>query len=110
MRLFELTEIDPVVTKLVAVSDQLKTDLTNGKKHHEMTTDKLISYLGKYDITVDRDQLYSMIKKPPLNHVISNIEGDKVIFKGFDEPAGDSNPNADKKKNVVKSMAKHAAK
>jgi hypothetical protein len=45
-----------------------------------------------------------MIKKPPLNDLISNIKGDQVIFKGY----GTIDQPEDEKKKIVKQMAKSA--
>ena len=95
MRLFEFDDPGSLVTKLIAVSDQLHTDLDNKKTQADMTVDKLLSYFQKYDI-----------KKPPLNQLISNIQGDKVIFKGSEEP---ELPD-DQKKDTVAAMAKRAMK
>lgn len=106
MRLFELDPIDPFITKLVTVSDQLQTDLEDGKKDPSMTVDELLNYFQQYDIVLDKQDLYNMIKKPPLKKLISNIKGDEVVFKGFGTP----DTPEDEKKKVVKSMADKAAK
>lgn len=106
MRLFEFDDPGSLVTKLIAVSDQLHTDLDNKKTQADMTVDKLLSYFQKYDIVLDKMDLYNMIKKPPLNQLISNIQGDKVIFKGLEEP---ELPD-DQKKDTVAAMAKRAMK
>ena len=67
MRLFEIDNSDPLLVKLIAVSDQLYTDLLNGETDPDMTTEELLQYLQKYDIVLDKTDLYNMIKKPPLN-------------------------------------------
>ncbi len=48
-----------------------------------------------------------MIKKPPLKNKISNIQGDKVIFKGQETPV---EPEEEESKKVVKQMAQKAMK
>jgi hypothetical protein len=48
-----------------------------------------------------------MIKKPPLKNKISNIQGDKVIFKG-QEPLVE--PDEEENKKVVDKMAHDALK
>lgn len=115
MRLYEF-EPDPLVTQIVTVTDQLKDDLENNKLDpppEEWTVDDLLEYFQKYDIILDLKQdLFNMIQKPPLNDVISNIQGDKVIFKGH-EPSeapdvGSTTPEDQKK--VVAQMAKRAIK
>lgn len=77
----------------------------------EWDVDTLLKYFQKYDVNLDREDLYSMIKKPPLKSVIKNIQGDKVIFVGQEEeqqppPASSSEDN----KKVVSQMAKKAMK
>ena len=46
-----------------------------------------------------------MIKSPPLNNVIDNIQVDKVIFKGKAAP---DVPDTDKNQEIVKQMAQQA--
>lgn len=48
-----------------------------------------------------------MIKVPPLKNVIKNIQGDRVVFVGQEEPKAYDAPKDDKKKTVAQ-MAKHA--
>jgi hypothetical protein len=106
MRLFELAE-NPIVTKLVAITDQLKTDLEQENILPNMSTEDFLQYLQEYDINVDINDLYNMVKKPPLDKLISNIKDGEVIFKGFSE---ETNPEQDKDKNekIVQKMAKSA--
>jgi len=107
MRLYEFIKSDPTVTKLVAVTSQLKTDLEKGRADPNMSLPEFLKYLSNYDIILDKTDLYNMIKVMPLKDLISNIQGDKIIFKGFDEPM--SAPE-DENKEVVANMAKHALK
>lgn len=106
MRLFEFSGPAPVLTKLVTVADQLKTDLDSGDTHPTWTVDQLLDYFRQYDIPLDVTDLYNMIKLPPLNKIIDNIQGDDVIFKGQE----DTDAPPDKNKEIVKSMAQDAAK
>ena len=103
MRLYEFAQ-SPLIPKLIAVSDQLKSDLDDGTIQPEMSLQEFIEYLQAFDITLDPNDLYNMIKNPPLNKLISNIKGDQVIFKGF----GTLDQPEDEKKKVVKQMAKSA--
>lgn len=105
MRLYEFAQ-DPLIPKIIAVSDQLKSDLDDGTIQPEMTLQDFIEYLQVYDITLDPNDLYNMIKKPPLSKLISNIKGDQVIFKGF----GTIEQPEDEKKKIVKQMASSAMK
>lgn len=106
MRLFELDQPNPLVTKLVAVSDQLKTDIENGNISSEMKVDQLLDYFRKYDITLDISDLYTMIKKEPLKKLITNIKGQDVIFKGF----GEIETEPEQNQKIVQQMAQSAMK
>jgi FMN-dependent NADH-azoreductase len=90
MRLFELAGPDPIVTRLVAITDQLKSELDSKKIDPQMNVDQLLKYLSDYDIVVDVSDLYNMIQKPPLKNIIDNIQGDQVIFKGQGAGAGEA--------------------
>jgi hypothetical protein len=105
MFLFEIST-DPLITKLITVVDQLKTDLEKDKNNKPETVDEFLSYLQKYDITLDQNDLFDMIKKPPLKNIIHNIKNKKIIFKGYEEPEIPEKYSD----NIVKSMAKKAAK
>lgn len=108
MRLFELVDTNSLVTKLVAVTDQLKADLDSDKADPSMTVSQFLSYLQKFDINLDKFDLYNMIQKPPLDKLIGNIQGEHIVFKGFGSP--ESPDSGDDKEKIVKSMAHKAAK
>ena len=108
MYLFEFDETEPLVDKIVAATGQLKNDLDKGKVQN-WTVDQLLDYYQKYDVILDPTDLYQMIQKHPLKSVISNIQGDQVVFKGQQQAANVDMPPTDDKK-VVKQMAKKALK
>jgi hypothetical protein len=103
MRLYEFA--DPMITKLVAIADQLKSDLEQGEADPNMLVPDFLQYLKKYDIIYDKTDLYDMIKKLPLKNLISNIQGDKIVFKGFGTPEA---PPEDESQGIVAGMAKKA--
>ena len=98
-----------LVTRIVAITNQLKQDLEDDKIPTDAyTVDDLLDYFQAYDVILDVTDLYNMIQHPPLKSVISNIQGDDVVFKGHsgqevEEPEGAS-------KDVVAQMAKRAMK
>lgn len=107
MRLYEFANTNTLVPKLIAVSDQLQHDLEDQSADSEMTVSQLLKYFQKYDINLDKIDLYNMIKKPPLDKLIDNIQGEKVIFKGFSSPDAPA-PDTDEAQKIVKSMADKA--
>ena len=106
MFLFELE--DPEVVKFAAIVSQLKSELDNNNIDPSWTTDKLIDYFQQNGINLDITDLYDMIQKPPLNMLISNIQGDDIVFKG--EEADTANPDETQSQAVVDQMAQSAMK
>ena len=107
MFLFELSNPNPLLVRLVAVTSQLTSDIDSGDQHPDWTVEELLNYYKNNDIIIDNSDLYDMIKKPPLKNKISNIQGDKVIFKG-QEPLVE--PDEEESKKVVDKMAHDALK
>lgn len=113
MRLFELVT-DPQLIRLVAATDQLKSGLDNKKITKNITVQQLKDYFRKVSngqLILSNDDLYAMIQKKPLNRVISNIQGDEVVFKGLTptqktEPP----PPPEQSKEIVDKMAQNAMK
>lgn len=109
MRLFELDDTKRMATTIVTITDQLKSDLARNKIDKKTyTLDDLLSYFHKYDIIIGKDDLFDMIKKDPLKNVISNIQGQKVVFKGHEEEKVSAKP--EKEKETVSKMAHKAMK
>ena len=106
MRLFELSAPDPTTTKLVAITSQLKDDLEHSGQS-SWSVNKFLKYLARNDVSVDKSDLYDMIKKAPLKNLVSNIKDHKVIFKGQEE---EPEEEVDKNKDIVKKMADKAKK
>lgn len=110
MFLFEFDQDAALVSKIVALTSQLEQDLDNGKIGDDFTVDRLLDYFQNYDVILDANDLYNMIKVPPLKTIIKNIQGDNIVFVGqeelkktYDAPAGDD-------KKTVAAMAKRAMK
>jgi len=110
MRLYEFADPDQDnarAVEIIAVSNELKQDVENRKiDPANFSTDELIDYFDKRGIILDPQNLYSMIKKPLLKGIISNIQGDKVVFKG-EEPI-DTTDTPDENQATVANMAQSA--
>ena len=109
MFLYELAGPDPLTIRLIAVLNQLKSNIETGKEKPDWTTDELLSFLEDNGIMLEKENLFDLVKTPPLNNIISNIQGDSVIFKGQQEMT----PNTDdetQNQQVVNQMAHQAMK
>jgi hypothetical protein len=109
MFLYEFAGPDPLTVKLIAVTNQLKSSIDQGQGKTDWTTDEFLAYLQDQGINIDSSDLYDMIKNPPLSKIISNIQADKIIFKGQAEGT-EANPDEDQSQQVVQQMAKSAMK
>ena len=72
----------------------------------KLAKEEIETICQKYDIVLDVTDLYDMIKNPPLNTVIKNIQGDSVIFKGHDDEM--KNPDQTQNQEIVGQMAQSA--
>lgn len=112
MFLFELdaSQDSSSSAQMVALINQLEQEIADGEVDpNNYSVDDLLDYFQEYDIILDVDDLYNMIKVPPLKDVITNIKGDKVVFKGHPDKTVLDQPEDEDKKTVAK-MAKHALK
>lgn len=105
MRLYEF--VDPLRVKLVALASQLGADAKASNFENIVTTDDLIDYLKDNGLSLDKSDIYDMIKNPPLSNIIDSIENDQVVFKGEHTEQED---DADEKDKIVKTMAHSAMK
>ena len=110
MRLFEFDEDKIQVSKIVALINQLQQDVDSGEVDWQnYTVDELLDYFQDYDVILDVNDLYSMIKVSPMKDLIKNIQGDKVVFAGHSEENALDAPE-DEQQKVVAQMAKSAMK
>ena len=110
MRLFEFDQEKAQVSQIVALTNQLKQDLEDGDiDPQDYTVDELLDYFQMYDVILDVNDLYNMIKVPPIKDLIKNIEGDEVKFVGYGEEDALDAPE-DEQEKVVAKMAKSAMK
>lgn len=105
MRLFELDDQNALATKILVAIDQLKNDVNKGAVQPNWSVEDLLAYFEKYGIILDPTDLYNMVKQKPLKDIITNIQGDKVVFKGS---ANSTELPLDQSQEVVAQMAQSA--
>ena len=110
MLLCEFDQDSAMVSKIVALTNQLKQDREDGIVGDNYTVDQLLQYFQKYDVILDKKDLYNMIKVPPLKGVIKNIQGDHVIFVGQQEDTAEKPEDGGDSEKTVKQMAQRAMK
>jgi|TARA_R110000796_G_scaffold63230_1_gene146189 hypothetical protein len=107
----EPAEDQALAASIIAVSNHLQQQVETGEIDPDnYTVDNLLDLFQSQDIVIDVQDLYTMIDKPLLKGIISNIQGDKVVFKGDEPVSMDSNEQPDDSQKVVANMANSAMK
>lgn len=108
---------DPLRAKLIGVVNQLKARQEDMDAEDTMTVKALLNRLESNGISVDRGQLFDMIKNDPLKSIIRSIEGNTVHFVGSkastksEEEVEDAAAEDDKEtQDTLDAMAKSATK
>ena len=115
MRVLELFEApdfeddDPLRVATTAVLSQIKSDIEDSAYKGKFTVKALLKKLADNGVKMTHAQLIELVKEEPWSNLISNIKGDKVMFKGEpDEHSGSEEP--DDTSSTMDRMAKRAAK
>lgn len=108
----EPAEDKALAASIIAVTNHLKELVDNGDIDPDnYTVDKLLDLFQSQDIVLNVEDLYTMLDEPLLQSVISNIQGDKIVFKGDEtvtiNPGQEKEPDSQK---VVSNMANSAMK
>ena len=107
----EPAEDKALAASIIAVSNHLQQQVETGEIDPDnYTVDDLLNLFQSQDIVLDVQDLYNMIKQPLLKGIISNIQGDKIIFKGDEPVSMDPNEQPDDSQKVVANMANSAMK
>jgi hypothetical protein len=97
---------DTDVNKLAAVAQFLLGRAEDTDAALTISTDAFIRLASNMGISITPDRLADLIKQPPLNNIIANVEGDTITFQGADVvPAA---MTVDQARQTVDSMAKRA--
>jgi hypothetical protein len=104
MRLFEFSDADPLRVKLVAVANQLATST------EPMSTDEFLTVLNKNGISLDKADLFDIVKKDPLVNIISDVNDNQVTFKGQEDDIEGQEQSPDENEKIRQQMASKQVK
>jgi hypothetical protein len=112
LELFEAPDFednDPLRIATTAVLTQIKSVIEDSAYKGKFTVKALLNKLADNGVKMSHAQLIELVKEEPWSNLISNITGDKVMFKGGpDEYSGSEEP--DDTSSTMDRMAKRAAK
>lgn len=111
MRLYELNDTydtdDPLRVGTTAVLSRIKSDIEDSAFKGDFKVKTLLGMLKDNDIDLSHEQLIELVKEEPWSNLISNIKGDRVVFRG--RPQGDSDSQEkDDTEGTLKKMAKRS--
>ena len=104
MRLFEFSDADPLRVKLVAVANQLATST------EPMSTDEFLTVLNKNGISLDKADLFDIVKKDPLVNIVSDVNDNQVTFKGQEDDIEGQEQSPDENEKIRQQMASKQVK
>lgn len=111
MLIFEVEQpnASPDAEKLAALTQFLIGRATNTGAAKTISTQAYLQLAQNMGISLSQSQLASMSQQTPLSALISNVEPDKITFKGAEPEVDDSDMNTDQARATVDKMAKRAA-
>lgn len=116
MKIYELFENndfdegDPLRVATAATLAQIKSDISDAAYKGEFTVNALLNKLRNNGVNIARDQLPDLVSEEPWSNLISNIEGNRVIFKSDSEDDSNIDDGPEDSENTMKMMADRAVK
>lgn len=108
MRIVEVTNKPQRMAKLTALAQFLSARIDDMDAEEGISVDAFLSLAHSIGIAISRNDLYELIKSPPLNNVVQEISNDIVIFTGqIVDP--DKKLSVDQSRKIVDKMAKRAS-
>jgi uncharacterized protein HemY len=108
MRLDEVT-VNPDTTKLAALGQFLLGRNKDMAAKNTVSVETFVRLANQMGVNVTADSLLDLAQQPPLSNIITNIQGNQVIFKGADsETVGPDTMSVDQARATVDQMAKRA--
>lgn len=106
MKLVEVTVLPGESEQLAALTKFLLSRAEESGSRKKISVPAFLQIAADMGISFTRDQLLNQVSQPPLNNLISNVEGDEIIFKG--EETADTTMSVPKAQSVVDKMSKRA--
>lgn len=100
---------DDLSSDLGAIMDLIAGRVLDTNSQKPMSLTAIVNIINKMGLNFSEQQIRDMYTKPPLNAIISSIEGDDVTFIGQRKDTSDS-VKPDQSTKTLEKMAKRAEK
>lgn len=108
MRISDLALDQKTTAELAALSQFLLSRAEERDAKKTISLNGFIKLARDMGISLTADQLINLSQRPPLSNLIQDVQNDKVVFRGSDEPE-EKTMSVDKARDVVDKMAKRAS-
>lgn len=109
MRIDEITAAGASIAKLAVLAQFISERSSETDAEIGMSMDAFVELAHDMGVSVTRNDLYDLIKTPPLNNLIKEIKSDKIIFQSQDTTTATEKMPTDQAEKIVSKMAKRAA-
>ena len=111
MQIKEVAVDTAAAARLAALAKFLLSRSIDADSKKSISVDAFVKLADSIGVPVTKGQLIDLIDMPPLNSLISNIEGETISFGNQQDTADDVDTmSVDQARQTVDSMAKRAAK
>lgn len=108
MKINEVTASGTSIAKLTALAQFVSERSKETNAEIGISIDAFVELAQDMGVSMSRDELYDLVKQPPLNNLIKDISDGKVIFQGQNSDQAEEMPT-DQAEKIVSKMAKRAS-
>lgn len=108
MKIVEVAAPNASIAKLTALAQFVSERSKEADAEIGISMDAFIELAHDMGVSVARDDMYDLVKKPPLSNLIKDITDNKVVFKGQTSSQATKMP-VDQAEKIVSKMAKRAS-
>jgi len=109
MRINEVTNPVSSVAKLTALAQFVSERTKETDADIGMSMDAFIELAHDMGVSVARNDLYDLVKTPPLNNLVKDITDNKIVFYGQSTSSDTEKMPVDQAEKIVSKMAKRAS-
>lgn len=108
MKVTEVTRPKNSIVKLTALAQFVSERSKEADAEIGISMDAFIELAHDMGVSVTREDMYDLVKRPPLSNLIKDISDNKVVFKGQTSSQATKMP-VDQAEKIVSKMAKRAS-
>jgi len=109
MKVTEVTGTNNSIVKLTALAQFVSERSKEADAEIGISMDAFVELAHDMGVSVTRNDMYDLVKQPPLNNLVKDITDNKITFQGQTSSQATEMP-VDQAEKIVSKMAKRASK